>query len=119
MKNKVKFSVRGKIPSVKNTLRCANGRFYHSDNSIANYKKLFSLLTPLACKDKIKGEFRVVLKIVRDSKRSDPTNKIDTIMDAMEFSGVIENDRKAVMGAWDATEIDPKDPRVEVEVEEL
>lgn len=115
----VKFTIPGKIPSIKNTLRCSNGHFYHQDDTVREYKRMFSLLTPLECKGKIPAKCQVDLKVVRDSRRSDPTNKIDTVMDALEYCGVIENDRLAVKGSWDATEIDPNNPRVEVEVTEL
>jgi len=114
------WKVSGDIPSIKNTLRRAkSGHFYHVNDSVAVYKRIFDLQTPKRFKVGIDGYVSVKVTLVRANKRKDPLNCIDTVADCLENSGVIKNDRQIVCWEISAKEVNAKDPYVIIEVEEI
>jgi Holliday junction resolvase RusA-like endonuclease len=114
----IEWTVAGDIPSLKNTLRCANGRFYHADDQVRAYKELFALLTPRRFKRSIAVPVGVTLYIYKKDNRKDGQNMAAMVYDALEYAGVIKNDRLCT-DRHEIDRLDKKNPRVEIMLWEL
>lgn len=113
----IEFTVEGEIPSSKNTLRVGRYGVYHADNSVARFKRSFALQTPAWCKKKLRGPVEVKMIIYQKNRRKDFHNASSAIMDALQFAGVIVNDRQVDIWAG-IGRIDKKNPRVLLSVSE-
>ena len=113
------WTIHGEIPSMKNTLRrSASGAFYHTDNGVQVYKNNFALQTPRKFKKNLACPVFVSIVVYQKDKRKDFHNCCDLVYDALQYSGVIKNDR--LIREWHgAGHIDKKDPRVEITLEVL
>jgi len=117
--NKFVWVVFGDPPSAKNNLRISRrGQVYHKDNSVITYKQLFAFQTPAKFKKNITMPVYVHTVIYCKNRRKDFHNLTAVVYDALEYAGVIKNDRLIV--AWSATTgIDSFKPRVELWVQEI
>ena len=119
----IEFIVFGEIPSLKNTLRARINRggrpiFFHKDNEVINYKQNFiSQIYPKYSLN-LTEKLAVELKIYKPNNRKDGCNLSDMVYDAMQFSGVIKNDRN-IIERHEFDFIDKLKPRVEVKVWEV
>lgn len=112
------WTVHGETPSLKNTLRRSkSGAFYHADNGVKEYKNLFALQTPSKFKKGITEPVQVFLNIWRSSERKDAHNCEAVIFDALEYAGVIKNDRQIEWWQGSAIGIDKDKPRVQIILE--
>lgn len=115
---KVKWIVKGAIPSIKNSLRVGKyGNFYHVGGEIASYKRSFALQTPAKFKQGYyRGGVSVKVRLIRNNKRKDVLNMVGTIADSLEFAKVIHNDRQIVRWEIDGSAVDKSNPLVDIEV---
>jgi len=112
----IKFTIEGDIPSMKNTLRVnRRGGVYHADNGVNTYKEAFCCLCPKSAKKCLLGPLGVVLRIYKKDNRKDGCNMSGMVYDAMQYAGVIKNDRNLVE-RHEFDYIDKKNPRVEIRV---
>jgi len=114
----ISLTILGDIPSMKNTLRRSrSGAFYHKDDAVRKYKADFAKQVPARHKKKIEGMVLVELMIWQKDRRKDGHNQMATIFDALEFAGVIKNDRQ--IANWTCcVGFDRNNPRVEIKVGE-
>lgn len=111
------WAVLGDVPCLKNTLRVSgSGHFYHKDDAIAAYKEIFALQTPKRFKQGIEALVAVKVCLIRQNKRKDALNMVDTIADCLEYANIIKNDRQIVKWDIEATQFDKKNPRILLEV---
>lgn len=113
----MKFIIPGDIPSLKNDLKFARGRCYHSAE-VVNYKKMFCLLCPRVCKQLIDKPVCVTLHIYKKDNRKDGCNLSGIIHDCLQISGVIKNDR-LIVERHEYDYIDKKNPRCEIFIQEI
>ncbi|KAF0134053.1 MAG: hypothetical protein FD145_907 [Candidatus Saganbacteria bacterium] len=112
----IEFTVNGDIPSIKNTLRVGKGGvFFHRGDGVRKYKKLFLAQCPVWAKQNLAGKLAVELKIYKKDNRKDGCNLSGTVYDALQFSGVIKNDRSLVE-RHEFDYIDKGNPRLEVKL---
>jgi len=115
----IDFTIKGEIPSLKNVLRFTrNGRPYHQDDTVKDYKEAFDLLCPKSAKKLLTGPVEVILHIYKKDNRKDAVNLTAIIYDCLQSSGVIKNDRQIVRW-YGFSEIDKSNPRVRIEVNEI
>ena len=110
------FEIVGEIPSQKNKLRFAGGRAFYANNEVKRYKANFARQCPARAKQGLTGPVRVILTLFLKDRRKDAHNLCSVIYDALEFAGVIKNDRQITSGAW-FSEVDKANPRVQVMIE--
>ena len=116
----LEFTIKGEIPSMKNSARIGRGgQFYHADNCVKAYKGEFYRQLPAKYKGlKLKEAVKVSLVVYLKDHRKDGHNLHAVVYDALQYAGVIENDRQIVAGEW-RTEFDKDNPRVFIKVEKL
>jgi Holliday junction resolvase RusA-like endonuclease len=112
----MEFEILGEIPSQKNILRFAGGRAFYVNDEVKRYKADFAKQIPVKHKaTTIYAPVRVGLSFYLKDRRKDAHNLCSVIYDALEYAGVIKNDRQIVGGAWTVL-IDKSNPRVMVGV---
>lgn len=111
--------IYGEVPSMKNTLRVGKfGNFYHASNEVKDYKIAFCEQCPAKYKEEITSQIGVELVIYRKNRRRDGSNQADTVYDALEYSGVVMNDRQ-IVERHEFDRIDKENPRIEIKFWEL
>jgi len=122
----IRLLILGDPPSIKNTLRFSRyGKPYHKDNGVVNYKDSFSLQVIQQLKKRPRwskvvpflAPVMVGLTIYQGNRRRDGHNQMSTVFDALEYAGVIKNDRQ-IISWFGKTKLDRKNPRVEITVME-
>lgn len=119
------FVVNGVLPSMKNQRRQLKNRrtgkmFSAKSEAAVNYKAEFPFLVPRSAKIGMGSETQF-LRLNVNVFYPDWTHDVDIelLCDCLQFAGVVSNDRwireKHVYGA----QIDPKNPRVEIQLEEI
>jgi Holliday junction resolvase RusA-like endonuclease len=114
----MKFILKGQIVSKKNNYKFGKGRFYN-----CKQKELDALILDLREQVvdvsvlPIKSDCRLILRFWQGF-RTDLDNQINTIMDALQNSGIILNDRQ-IKEIQAKKYKDNKNPRVEIELEIL
>lgn len=112
--------IQGQVPSKSNGYKIANNRFYKSKELI-EYENKFKWLLALAKgkpSEPIKYKFMIEIAVYFQSNRSDLDNAAKIILDCLQTSGVIENDRlchKLIMYKF----IDKDNPRIQFEIIKL
>jgi len=122
----IRLSIIGDIPSLKNVIRFGrNGQVYHQNNCIIEYKTDFKYQTIQQLKKRPRwskvvpflAPVMVGLTIYQGNRRRDGHNQMSTVFDALEYAGVIKNDRQ-IISWFGKTKLDRKNPRVEITVME-
>ncbi|MFA5112663.1 MAG: hypothetical protein WC529_00020 [Candidatus Margulisiibacteriota bacterium] len=109
------WEVKGCPPSMKNDL---DGRHRHRGGAVAQYKRDFALQTPVSAKLGLTGPVAVRLVIYKKDRRQDGVNMDDVVYDALQFAGVILNDRQ--IEHWEVeTFVCPDDPRVRIWLQKI
>lgn len=115
----MEFTIIGKIPAKKNTLRRGKGgNFYNSarrdmDPLVLQIKAQMGRMSAST----IKSDCRLSC-CVYDDDRSDLNNAVTTICDLLEEAGAVKNDR--LIKQIEAQKvIDGKNPRVELQLTEF
>ena len=111
----MKFVLKGKLPSKKNTARWGNGRFYNSANKEMN-DFILQLIEqkPQYTNLPIKNDCRLILSVWCDN-RNDLNNQLSTLCDIIEKAGIVENDRQ-IKDIVARKYQDIKNPRCELEI---
>ena len=116
----IEFTIKGEIPSMKNTLRVGRGgHVYHADNAVKEYKNAFWLQLPSRFRLMVlTGSVKVSIEVYQKDHRKDAHNAQDLVFDCLQHCGLIGNDRQ--IEAWEGRKfIDKNNPRVVVKVEAM
>lgn len=112
--------IQGQVPSKSNGYKIGNNRLYKS-KELKDYEDRFEWLLALAKgkpSEPIKDKFMIEIAVYFQSNRSDLDNAAKIILDCLQNSGVIENDRlchKLIMYKF----IDKNNPRIEFDIIKL
>lgn len=119
MKLPIEFIVYGEIPSQKNILRVSRtGHFFHANDEMAHYRQDFSRQCSSKAKLLLTEPVKVDMVIYAKNRRKDFHNMQSAIMDALQFAGIVKNDR--IITEWHGKGfIDKNNPRVELEIREI
>lgn len=115
------FTVLGDVPCIKNgLLRSRNGRMFYKPEIPAYFEsfKIQASKVLKGIKSPLSNDIFCHLTIVRKDKRKDPLNICDTIHDALQKSGVIDNDRNIVVFSYNAQAVDKNEPYVRISIRE-
>ena len=116
----IEFTVKGDIPSLKNSLQVGRGgRFFHKNDKVRQYKNAFWAQTPSKYRTKGTAHPLIVeLRLYKKDNRKDGCNLGAIVYDSLQSSGVIKNDRQIIeRHEYDA--IDKNNPRVKVSIWEI
>lgn len=114
------ITILGQVPSKSNGYKIGNNRLYKSKELI-EYENKFKWLLALAKgkpSEPIKDKFAIEIAVYFQSNRSDLDNAAKIILDCLQTSGVIENDRlchKLIMYKF----IDKDNPRIQFDITRL
>lgn len=114
------ITILGQVPSKSNGYKIGNNRLYKSSD-LKHYEDVFysEILSQryFLTNETIKEKFSIEIHVYFQSNRSDLDNAAKIILDCLQNSGVIENDRlchKLVMYKF----IDKTNPRIEFEIKQ-
>jgi Holliday junction resolvase RusA-like endonuclease len=114
------ITIPGQVPSKSNGYKIGNNRLYKSKDLI-EYEKRFTWLLALAKgkpSEPIKEKFSIKIHVYFQSNRSDLDNAAKIILDCLQSSKVIENDRLCHQLHM-VKFIDKENPRIEFEITKL
>lgn len=104
------LTIKGQVPSKSNGYRIANNRLYKS-KELKQYEESF--VWQVVDRIWFDEKFGITLTVYFQSNRSDLDNAAKVILDCLQTSGIIKNDRNC----WQlqmTKEIDKLNPRVEI-----
>jgi Holliday junction resolvase RusA-like endonuclease len=114
------ITIIGQVPSKSNGYKIGNNRLYKSKE--LKYYEHFFLLKMLEFRhlfiEPIKEKFSIEIHVYFQSNRSDLDNAAKIILDCLQTSGVIENDRlchRLLMYKF----IDKDNPRIDFEIKAI
>ncbi|CAB4137587.1 Rus Holliday junction resolvase [uncultured Caudovirales phage] len=110
------LTIKGQVPSKSNGYKIAGKRLYKS-SELKDYEWHFLFQTPKIIQ-KIEGKFGITMSVYFQSNRSDLDNAAKVILDCLQVSGIIKNDRNC----WQlqmTKQIDKLNPRVEIFIYEI
>ncbi len=110
------LTIKGQVPSKSNGYRIANNRLFKS-KELKEYEWSFCWQVNNIT-DSFESKFGITMKIFFQSNRSDLDNAAKVILDCLQTSGIIKNDRNC----WQlqmTKEIDKLNPRVEIFIYEI
>ena len=113
------ITILGQVPSKSNGYRIANNRMYKSID-LKSYEVSFEWQIKKYTKENecIEVPFQIWIEVYFQSNRSDLDNAAKVILDCLQKSGVIKNDRLCsilVMKKY----IDKDNPRIEFEIKAI
>ena len=114
------ITILGQVPSKSNGYKIGNNRLYKS-KELTEYEKRFTWLLALAKgkpSEPIKEKFSIEIHVYFQSNRSDLDNAAKIILDCLQTSGVIENDRlchRLLMYKF----VDKENPRIDFEIKPI
>lgn len=111
------YVIRGQIPSKSNCYRIVNinGRVKLAKQKVlTEYEKIFYIQCPERGR-MVDGFFKLVAKIYYSSNRPDLDNSLKILLDCLQLTNTIKNDRYCVHIDIQKF-IDKKEPRIEYEV---
>ena len=117
---KFNFTIFGIIQSLKNDMQFnrKTGSVYHKKDGVRKYKQDFAYQVPAEYKLNIDKPVRVSLNIFKRDNRKDGCNLSGCVYDALQYSGVIKNDRK-IVERHEYDFVSKECPRCEIFVEVL
>jgi len=110
------LTIKGQVPSKSNGYRIANNRLFKS-KELKEFEQSFAWQSAKALNE-FNGKFGITMKVYFQSNRSDLDNAAKVILDCLQTSGIIKNDRNC----WQlqmTKEIDKLNPRVELFIYEI
>jgi Holliday junction resolvase RusA-like endonuclease len=110
------LTIKGQVPSKSNGYRIANNRLFKS-KELKEYEEAFAWQVAKALKE-FDNKFGITLSVFFQSNRSDLDNAAKVILDCLQKSGIIKNDRNC----WQlqmTKQIDKFNPRVEIFIYEI
>lgn len=111
------YVIRGQIPSKSNCYRIVNinGRAKLAKQKVlTEYEKIFYIQCPERGR-MVDGFFKLIAKIYYSSNRPDLDNSLKILLDCLQLTNTIKNDRYCVHIDIQKF-IDKKEPRIEYEV---
>lgn len=114
------ITILGQVPSKSNGYKIGNNRLYKS-RELKDYEHFFHLKMlayRFMFKDSIKEKFSIEIHVYFQSNRSDLDNAAKIILDCLQTSGVIENDRlchRLLMYKF----VDKENPRIDFEIKPI
>jgi len=110
------LTIKGQVPSKSNGYRIANNRLFKS-KELKEFEESFAWQSAKALNE-FNDKFGITMKVYFQSNRSDLDNAAKVILDCLQTSGIIKNDRNC----WQlqmTKEIDKLNPRVEIFIYEI
>lgn len=111
------ITIKGQVPSKSNGYRIANNRLFKSIE-LKSYEASFEWQIKKNVKECIDVPFQIWIEVYFQSNRSDLDNSAKVILDCLQTSGVIKNDRLCQVLVM-RKHIDKDNPRIEFEIKEL
>lgn len=111
------ITIKGQVPSKSNGYKIGNGRLYKSAG-LKLYEVMFEWQIKKHLKESIEVPFEIWINVYFQSNRSDLDNAAKVILDCLQTSGVIKNDRLCVILVM-RKHIDKLNPRIEFEIKKL
>lgn len=105
------LTIKGQVPSKSNGYRIANNRLFKS-KELKQYEESFAWQSAKILQE-FDEKFGITLTVYFQSNRSDLDNAAKVILDCLQTSGIIKNDRNC----WQlqmTKQIDKLNPRVEI-----
>jgi Holliday junction resolvase RusA-like endonuclease len=114
------ITIKGQVPSKSNSYKIGNGRLYKSAD-LKEYEVMFDWQIKVCLPKNYKPvevPFEIWIEVYFQSNRSDLDNASKVILDCLQTSGVIKNDRLCSVLMM-RKHIDKLNPRIEFRIEEL
>lgn len=111
------IKILGQVPSKSNGYRIANNRLFKSIE-LKSYEVSFEWQIKKHLKKSIDVPFQIWIDVYFQSNRSDLDNAAKVILDCLQTSGVIKNDRLCSVLVM-RKHIDKENPRIEFEIKDL
>lgn len=113
------ITIKGQVPSKSNGYKIGNGRLYKSAE-LKEYEVMFEwqIWKHKLINEIIEYPFEIWIDVYFHSNRSDLDNAAKVILDCLQTSGVIKNDRLCSVLVM-RKHIDKVNPRIEFEIKEL
>jgi len=109
--------IHGTPPSKSNSYRIANNRLFKT-KVVTQYEDTFKMQCGQYRGKMIEGRFELILDVYLPSDRQDLDGVFKVILDCMQSSKVVANDRKCIRIVAQKF-IDKVNPRIEFEITEL
>jgi Holliday junction resolvase RusA-like endonuclease len=110
------LTIKGQVPSKSNGYKIANNRLFKS-RDLKEYEDSFDWQVAKTT-ESFEGKFGITMKVCFRSNRSDLDNAAKVILDCLQTSGIIKNDRNCFHLQM-TKEIDKLNPRVEIFIYEI
>ncbi len=111
------ITILGQVPSKSNGYRIANNRLFKSIE-LKSYEVSFEWQIKKHLKESIEVPFQIWIDVYFQSNRSDLDNAAKVILDCLQTSGVIKNDRLCEILVM-RKHIDKENPRIEFEIKKI
>ena len=113
------FTILGQVPSKSNGYRIANNRLFKSIE-LKSYEVSFEwqIKKYTSENETIEVPFQIWIEVYFQSNRSDLDNSAKVILDCLQTSGVIKNDRLCQVLVM-RKHIDKDNPRIEFEIKAI
>lgn len=111
------ITILGQVPSKSNGYRIANNRMFKSVE-LKSYEANFEWQIKKHIKESIEVPFQIWIDVYFQSNRSDLDNSAKVILDCLQTSGVIKNDRLCSVLVM-RKHIDKDNPRIEFEIKAI
>lgn len=111
------ITILGQVPSKSNGYRIANNRLFKSVE-LKSYEVSFEWQIKKHLKECIDVPFQIWIDVYFQSNRSDLDNSAKVILDCLQTSGVIKNDRLCSVLVM-RKHIDKENPRIEFEIKPI
>ena len=113
------ITILGQVPSKSNGYRIANNRMFKSIE-LKSYEASFEwqIKKHLKENESVEVPFQIWIEVYFQSNRSDLDNSAKVILDCLQTSGVIKNDRLCQVLVM-RKHIDKENPRIEFEIKAI
>jgi len=113
------ITIKGQVPSKSNGYRIANNRMFKSIE-LKSYEVSFEwqIKKHLKENETVEVPFQIWIDVYFQSNRSDLDNSAKVILDCLQTSGVIKNDRLCQVLVM-RKHIDKENPRIEFEIKAI
>lgn len=113
------ITIKGQVPSKSNGYKIGNGRLYKSAE-LKEYEVMFEwqIWKHKLINEIIEVPFQIWIDVYFQSNRSDLDNAAKVILDCLQTSGVIKNDRLCEILVM-RKHIDKVNPRIEFEIKAI
>lgn len=113
------ITIKGQVPSKSNGYRIANNRLFKSIE-LKSYEASFEwqIKKHLTENESVEIPFQIWIDVYFQSNRSDLDNAAKVILDCLQTSGVIKNDRLCEILVM-RKHIDKVNPRIEFEIKAI